>query len=132
MEFMLLVCFYSDMTSGGCSWHQKHKKFSDFREAVNFEAEIVFFCWRVYLSEAPEKDSEGTVCLEIVLAITPDGNLLKANFNEDGSMNSRFDSGCFQNASLIPHSNWWPGLGTKLKYTKHSLIPVKSGKNALK
>ena len=32
-------------------------------------------CWQVYLSEAPEKDSEGTVLLEIVLAITPDGNL---------------------------------------------------------
>ena len=58
-------------------------------------------CWRVYLSGALEKDSEGTVLLEIVLAITPDGNLLKADFNEDGSVNSRFDSGCVQGLSLF-------------------------------
>ena len=53
------------------------------------------------LSEALEKDSEETVLLEIVPAITPDSNLLKAEFNEDGSVNSRFDSGCVQRLSLF-------------------------------
>ena len=42
----------------------------------------------------PEKDSEGIVLLEIVLAIIPDGNFHDGDFNEGGSMNSRFDSGC--------------------------------------
>ena len=51
---------------------------------------IVFVCWRVYLSGAPEKDSEGTVLLEIVPAITPDGKFHDGDFIEGGSMNSPF------------------------------------------
>ena len=55
----------------------------------------------MYTSGAPEKDSEGTVLLEIVPAITPDGNLLKADFIEGGSVNSPFDSGCVQKLSVF-------------------------------
>ena len=49
----------------------------------------------------PEKDSEGTVLLEIVPAITPDGNFHDGDFIEGSSGNSPFDSGCVQGLSLF-------------------------------
>ena len=42
-----------------------------------------------------------TVLLEIVLAITPDGNFHDGDFIEGGSANSPFDSGCVQGLSLF-------------------------------
>ena len=72
-----------------------------------------------------DMDSEGTVLLEIVPAITPDGNFHDGDFIEGGSVNSPFDSGCVQGLSLFAAGfiSLGPCQKAKLMTTQFSFRP---------